>query len=161
MKLPLIDDPHGPFAMDVGTKASPSRMKYAGGSCVVITDDDIGEGQPGTRRRRVRGLFVGSFDRAGLDRPTQRINDRGAQPMMVAARTVQIGASIGVARTDPDDPRDAALLREVDRCDHACCAACLEYTERRNHSIPATRWSRTWLAAPRERQALTAAGGIA
>jgi hypothetical protein len=27
MKLPLIDDPHGPFAMDVGTKASPSRMK--------------------------------------------------------------------------------------------------------------------------------------
>ena len=49
MKLPLIDDPHGPFAMDVGTKASPSRMKYAGGSCVVITDDDIGDG-PGTRR---------------------------------------------------------------------------------------------------------------
>ena len=49
MKLPLIDDPHGPFAMDVGTKASPSRMKYAGGSCVVITEDDIGDG-PGTRR---------------------------------------------------------------------------------------------------------------
>jgi hypothetical protein len=35
--------------MDVGTKASPSRMRYAGGSCVVITDDDIGDG-PETRR---------------------------------------------------------------------------------------------------------------
>jgi hypothetical protein len=40
----------GPFAIEVGTKASPSRMKYAGGSCVVITDDDIGERQPGSGR---------------------------------------------------------------------------------------------------------------
>jgi hypothetical protein len=77
MKLPLIDDPHGPFAMDVGAKASPSRMKYAGGSGVVITDDDIG-GRPGARR--LPGNLVGAGWSPGGSSPDPTDQRPACQP---------------------------------------------------------------------------------
>src|SRR5258708_37033919 len=76
-KLPLIDDPHGPCTIEVGMKASSSRRKYAGGSCVVIEVDDIGGGvavpdrggaRPGAapaRRRRAGTAVCGGLRALG------------------------------------------------------------------------------------------------
>jgi xanthine/uracil permease len=50
-KLPPIVDPQGPLAMVLGMKLSPSGVKNAGGSCVVMGDDHIG-GNYGCPRSR-------------------------------------------------------------------------------------------------------------
>lgn len=65
-KFPLIDDPHGPFAIVVGAKAAPSRRKYAAGNCVVIADDDIGGRYPSSRRLPSNQLAAGRNQHGGL-----------------------------------------------------------------------------------------------
>lgn len=104
--LKLINDSLGHEAGDTALRVAAQRLR--------------GAVRPGDLIARLGGdefvaLVVGPVARADLDRLSERLHARLAEPVTIAGVSVRLGASIGIAEVEQGDRRDAAeILREAD-----------------------------------------------
>jgi diguanylate cyclase (GGDEF)-like protein/PAS domain S-box-containing protein len=113
--LKTVNDTLGHEIGDAVIRATADRLRQA-----LRRDDIVG---------RLAGdefvaLLVGDdLDSRALEPFVQRIRNVLTEPITIPGGALEISASIGVIRTVPDDPRDAAaLLREADAAMYAAKA---------------------------------------
>jgi diguanylate cyclase (GGDEF)-like protein/PAS domain S-box-containing protein len=101
-----INDSLGHEAGDQMIKIAAQRLQHA------MRSDDVVARLGGDE---FVALLVGPISSAGLYHLSDRLHTALAQPVQIGSDTVQLGASVGIAMVQEEDPRDAAqILHDAD-----------------------------------------------